>query len=274
MPICEDELLDSAQPASASIELMQAEFLSDCTGIRHGFFTRRGGVSQGIFASLNCGFGSSDRREDVARNRARVSRELAVEPTHLITPNQIHSATAVVVSEPWDWSSPPPADAVVTATPGLAVAVLAADCTPVLLADPEARVVAAAHAGWKGARAGIVQAAIGAMEELGAERERIIAAIGPTISQASYEVGPEFMEAFVADSPAYASYFSHLPGKNRPHFDLPGFVKAKLFGEGVVTVEDLQCCTYQNESLCFSYRRSGHRGEPDYGRQISAIVIS
>ncbi len=263
-----------SETGAPDVEPLDSERLAALPGIRHGFFTRRGGVSRGIYASLNCGFGSSDRRDDVARNRILVADYLGVAATHLITPNQIHSATAVVAAEPWDVANPPPADAVVTATPGLALGVLAADCAPVLFADPQTKVVAAAHAGWKGARAGIIAAVIGAMEEAGAARGRIVAAIGPTISQAAYEVGPEFREAFLLEKPGYDNYFSQLPGKSRPHFDLPAFVAAQLRESGVTSVEDLRCCTYQNESLFFSYRRSVHRGEPDYGRQISAILIS
>lgn len=259
---------------SERIEAMTATHLADIPGVRHAFFTREGGVSKGIYASLNCGYGSHDSREHVAANRSRVAAELGVAASHLITPHQMHGATAVVMSQPWsDPSQATAADAIVTASPGLAVGVLTADCAPILFADAEARVVAAAHAGWKGARSGILAAAVAAMEEIGARRERITAAIGPTISQACYEVGPDFREALLSDAPAAARYFSEMPGQTRPLFDLPGFVKALLRDAGVTRVEDLQCCTYQNESLFYSYRRSVHRGEPDYGRQISAIVI-
>jgi hypothetical protein len=259
---------------SERLEPMTATHLADIAGIRHGFFTRKGGVSKGIYASLNCGYGSMDLREDVAANRSRVAANLGVSTSHLITPHQVHGATAIATSQPWsDPSRATAADAIVTATPGLAVGVLTADCAPILLADAEARVVAAAHAGWKGARSGIIAAVIAAMEEIGARRERITAAIGPTISQASYEVGQDFREALLSDAPAAARYFSEMPGQTRPLFDLPGFAKALLRDAGVTRIDDLQCCTYQNESLFYSYRRSVHRGEPDYGRQISAIVI-
>jgi YfiH family protein len=253
---------------------LAAAILSDLDGIRHGFFTRRGGVSKGIYASLNCGFGSADRREDVTENRRRAAQALFVPSAHLITPHQIHSATALLVSAPWTPGEAPPADAVITATPGLAVGVLVADCAPVLLADPKAGVVGAAHAGWKGALGGIIEAAVAAMEEAGASRSRILAAIGPAISEASYEVGPDFQKAFAAEDASFERYFSLPSGQDRPHFDLPGFVRRRLKDSGVAHIENLECCTYQNESLCFSYRRSLHRGEPDYGRQISAIVIS
>lgn len=255
-------------------EYRSAGNLSRLKGISHGFFTRRGGVSEGIYGSLNCGFGSGDRPESVARNRILVAEKLGVPARNLITPRQIHSATAYVTSRAWDVGSPPSGDAVVTAQPGLAVAVLTADCAPVLLADPEAGVVAAVHAGWKGALAGVLSATVGAMEEIGASRDRIVAAIGPTISSNCYEVGPEFRDAFLSDKPASASFFAQVPGKSRPCFDLPSFVKAELAENGVEQVEDLQSCTYENESLFFSSRRAVHRGDTDYGRQISAIVIS
>ena len=188
--------------------MIVSDLLGDQSGVRHGFFTREGGVSGGIYASLNCGFGSGDHADAVRENRARVAGKLGVGAEALITVRQVHSNHVVVADAPWTPEAAPQADAIVTRMPSLAVGVLTADCTPILFADPQARVIAAAHAGWKGAKTGIIDAVIGAMEELGASRERIRAAIGPTISQAAYEVGPEFEAAFLADAAANSKYFS------------------------------------------------------------------
>jgi YfiH family protein len=237
-------------------------------GIRHGFFTRRGGVSGGPYASLNCGLGSGDDIADVRENRRRVAARLGA--TDLVTAYQVHSNVAVVADAPWEKA--PEADAIVTATPGLAIGVLTADCTPILLADQQARVVGAAHAGWRSARDGIIAAVIAAMEQLGATRERILAAVGPTISQAAYEVGGEFEAAFLADKPDNQRYFRRVRG-DRPHFDLPAFCHAQLLEAGASVVENLGLCTYENESLFYSFRRATHRLDADYGRQISAILI-
>ena len=237
-------------------------------GIRHGFFTRRGGVSSGDYASLNCGLGSRDNADDVRENRARVVSRLGA--ADLVTAYQVHSAVAVVADAPW--AKAPEADAVVTAPPGLAVGVLTADCAPILLADPEAKVIGAAHAGWRGAKNGVIAAVIAAMERLGAGRERIRAVIGPAISQAAYEVGPEFEAAFVGDKPENERYFRRLQD-NRPYFDLPAFCHAQLTEAGAGAIEDLRLCTYSNESLFFSFRRATHQFDADYGRQISAILI-
>ncbi|MBT3070759.1 peptidoglycan editing factor PgeF [Rhodomicrobium sp. Az07] len=241
-------------------------------GIRHGFFLRAGGVSEGIYASLNCGRGSRDQREAVEENRARVASALGVSSTSLIGAYQIHSPTAVIAHEPWEPDEAPQADAVVTATPGLAVSVLTADCVPVLLADAEAGVVGAAHAGWKGAKAGILEATIEAMESLGAKTSRISAAIGPAISQRAYEVGPEFRAAFTEGAPENDKYFSDAFGP-RPHFNLPAYLLDRLFAAGVKSAEDIGVCTLENESILFSYRRACLRSESDYGRQISAILV-
>ncbi len=241
-------------------------------GVAHGFFLRTGGVSEGIFASLNCGRGSGDERAKIEENRRRAAAALGVSPERLIGPHQRHSPKAVVAHAPWSAAEAPHADAVVTATPGLAVSVLTADCAPVLLADASAGVVAAVHAGWKGAKSGVVEAAVEAMESLGACASRIAAAVGPLISQAAYEVGPEFMAAFAADSADNEKYFS-APQGGRPRFDLPGYVEDKLAALGIATIRSLGVCTYENESILFSYRRSCHRAEHDYGRQISAIVL-
>lgn len=240
-------------------------------GIEHGFFGRDGGVSTGIYAGLNCGLGSNDKRARVLENRARVAKALGA--TSIVTLYQAHTPTALVIEEPIDPSELPKADAVVTATPGLAVAALAADCAPVLLADPEARVVAAAHAGWRGAVAGIVEATLGAMQAIGAERSRIRAAVGPCISQAAYEVGPDFEAEVLALDAGNSRFFGIPAGKTRAHFDLAGYVASRLAKAGVTLVELRSPCTAGSESY-FSYRRSQARGEPDYGRQISAIVVA
>ncbi len=242
------------------------------SGVAHGFFLRTGGVSEGIFASLNCGRGSGDDRACVEENRVRTARALGIRSEALIGPHQVHSAKAVIAHAPWEAPDAPQADAVVTSTPGLALSVLTADCVPILMADATAGVVAAVHAGWKGAKAGVIESAIEAMESLGAHAPHIAAAIGPAISQRAYEVGPEFKAAFVSGCEANERYFSEV----RPshiHFNLPGYVWDKLEILGIAHVSDVGVCTYENESILFSYRRSCHRVEPDYGRQLSAIVL-
>ena len=244
----------------------------EMAGVAHGFFLRGGGVSQGIYASLNCGRGSGDARERVEENRSRAAEVLGVHQTALIGPYQVHSARAVIAHKPWEASDAPEADAIVTNTPNLAVSVLTADCVPILMADAAAGVVAAVHAGWKGAKAGVIASAIEAMEALGAHGSRIAAAIGPAISEAAYEVGPEFKAAFIAGCTGNERYFSQArPG--HIHFNLTGYVRDMLTNLGVVRISDAGVCTYRNESILFSYRRSCHRQEPDYGRQISAIVF-
>ncbi len=241
-------------------------------GVAHGFFLRTGGVSEGIYASLNCGRGSSDLRERVEENRGRAAAALGVAPERLIGPRQCHSPKIAVAHAPWTAEEAPDADGVVTATRGLAVCVLTADCAPILLADASAGVVAAVHAGWKGAKAGVIESALEAMGGLGARLHRISAAIGPAISQPAYEVGPEFLAAFVAGGRENEKYFSSMRG-GRPHFDLAGYVADRLAALGVATIQRLGVCTFENESILFSYRRSCHRAEADYGRQISAIVL-
>lgn len=240
-------------------------------GIGHGFFTRAGGVSEGLYASLNCGLGSGDAAEAVRENRGRVAGRLGVEHERLLTAYQVHSPTAVTVEGPWQGERPD-ADALVTATPGLAVGVLTADCAPVLFADAEARVVGAAHAGWKGALTGVLEAAVDAMERLGARRARIAAAVGPCIAQASYEVGPEFAGTFLTQDPANAAFFA--PGQgDRLQFDLKGYVAARLRRAGIGALAIDPADTQQDEARFFSFRRSTKRGEKDYGRLISAIVL-
>jgi len=250
-----------------------ATTLESCDGIRHGFFTRQGGVSTGIYGSLNCGLGSGDDAENVRQNRALVAQTLGVAPNHLLTLYQIHSATAVVVDKAWEGEAAE-ADALVTRTPGLAIGALTADCAPVLFCDPEARVIAAAHAGWRGALSGIAEATVAAMEELGASRERMLAVIGPSISQKAYEVGVEYVDRFLAEEPTSSVFFITDASSGEPHFDLSGYVAERLSRAGVDTISDLGLCTYCDETRLFSYRRSQHHGEDDYGRQISAIVLA
>jgi hypothetical protein len=252
----------------------QAASLAAIEGVRHGFFTRQGGVSTGIYASLNCGPGSRDDAANVAENRTRVAEILGIEPSHLITLFQIHSAEALRADKPWKDGKAPEADAIVTAKRGLAIGVLTADCAPVLLCDGEARVIGAAHAGWRGALTGIVEATVKAMVKLGANPERIAAVIGPTISQEAYEVGSGFRDQFITQEPDSAAFFITDEGSGEPHFDLPGYVGERLSRAGVATIADLGLCTYCEETRLFSYRRSQHHGENDYGRQISAILLT
>ncbi|PKP84697.1 MAG: peptidoglycan editing factor PgeF [Alphaproteobacteria bacterium HGW-Alphaproteobacteria-2] len=239
--------------------------------LRHGFFTRRGGASSGIFAGLNCGRGSSDLSDAVALNRARVAAALGVEPERMVGVRQVHSARVITVTAPLPLQRPE-ADAMVSTTPGLALAVLTADCQPVLLADAAAGVIGAAHAGWRGLRDGVLEATIDAMAALGAARGRIRAAIGPTISQHAYEVGPELFEAFRDDDPQSARFFA--PGKgDRLLFDLPGYGLHRLRAAGIATAEWTRHCTYSDAERFYSYRRATHLGEADYGRLISAIRL-
>ena len=253
--------------------MIEASSLSSIGGIRHGFFTREGGFSSGLYASLNTGLGSDDDRETVKRNREKICNTLGV--STLVTPHQVHSPDAVIVRDPWDHDAPgsvPRADAVVTDRTGFAVAVNTADCTPVLFASGDGKVVGAAHAGWKGAIGGVLASTVERMRELGATD--IHAAIGPTISQANYEVGPEFQAQFVEREAGDSRFF--VPSVKDGHFmfDLPGFVRAQLEPPGLASVEDLALCTYADEQRFFSYRRTTHRSEPDYGRQLSAICIT
>jgi hypothetical protein len=252
---------------TVSLEILTAPALKE---VRHGFFTRRGGASSGIFEGLNCGGGSSDQSEIVEMNRERAARAMEVAADRLVTVNQVHSAEAVILDAPP--RERPRADAVVTATPGLAVAVLTADCQPVLFADPAAGVVAAAHAGWRGALDGILEATVEAMEAAGARREHIRAAIGPTISQPAYEVGQEFLERFCDDDPANARFF--INGADGKYlFDLPGYGLKRLRNAGIGAAEWTRHCTYSDPMRFYSYRRATHRREADYGRLLSAICL-
>lgn len=243
-------------------------------GVAHGFFTRQGGVSEGIYKSLNCGLGSKDDSAAVFENRNRVARHLGAEPGQVVTLFQVHSDITIIADAPIPRDRLPKADAIVTRTPGLVVGALAADCAPVLLADPDARVVAAAHAGWRGALGGILESTIAAMEGLGASRRRIRAAVGPCIGQTAYEVGAEFEAEFLARDPANARYFVRPTPEARPHFDLAGYVAHRLQRAGLAAVERCSPCTFAGESNLFSYRRSVQRQDADYGRQISAIVLT
>ena len=249
-----------------------ADTLPSRPHVAHGFFTRHGGVSLGGYASLNCGLGSADDPVAVRENRARVAAFLAAQG--LITAHQVHSPTAVVASHAWSLEERPRADAIVTATPGLAVAVLTADCAPVLFADTQARVVAAAHAGWRGAFGGVIESTLATMEALGSRRERVHAAVGPCIGQAAYEVGAEFERDFLAQDGANARFFTRQAAHARPHFDLAAYVEHRLRRAGVGSVQNLASCTYAQTEDFFSYRRSQARKEADYGRQISAIALT
>jgi polyphenol oxidase len=252
----------------------QAASLAAIEGVRHGFFTRRGGVSTGIYASLNCGPGSRDDAANVRENRARVAEILGAEPSRLLTVYQKHGAGVVIADKAWTEGKMPEADAIVTAKPGLAIGILTADCAPVLFCDPEARVIGAVHAGWRGALSGIIEATVKAMSKLGARAERVTAAIGPAISQEAYEVGQEFMQQVIADAPESAAFFVTNEATGEPHFDLPAYVADRLGRAGVGAIADLGLCTYCEETRLFSYRRSQHHGEEDYGRQISAILLA
>lgn len=243
---------------------------SDVLSARHGFFTRRGGASSGVFAGLNCGRGSTDQRDVVVINRARAAEAMGATPTSLIGANQVHSATALHVSAPEHDGQR--GDALVTATPGLALSVLTADCQPVLFHDPKAGVIGAAHAGWKGAVDGIFEATLKAMETLGARTDRIRAAIGPCIGPQAYEVGPEFFARFMAEDPANSRFFTRS-GPEKMLFDLPGYGCERLLAAGVTAAEWIRECTFSDPKRFYSYRRATHRGEADYGRLISAIIL-
>lgn len=242
----------------------------DLMPIRHGFFTRRGGASSGVFAGLNCGGGSSDQSDIVVINRGRVAAAMDVAPEALIGVHQVHSADVVTVS---DITTPrAQADALVTDVPGIALSILTADCQPVLFADHDAGVIGAAHAGWKGAQAGVLEATIDAMVALGAERANIHAVIGPSISQRAYEVGPEFFDVFLDEDSENARFFAGGNG-DRMHFDLPGYGLSRLRAAEIGSAEWTRHCTYHDPDRFYSYRRSVHTKDPDYGRLISAIVL-
>jgi len=251
---------------------IEAPELASYPNIHHAFFTRRGGVSEGIYASLNGGLGSSDDPAKVAENRRRMAAELDLTPDALISVHQTHSADAVIVEGPWK-AERPKADGMATSVPGVALAITTADCGPVLFADPHVGVIGAAHAGWRGAATGILEATIEAMERLGARRHKIVAVLGPTISQTAYEVGPDFVARFAEESADNSRFFQPSERPDHAMFDLPGFIFSRLEAAGIGEFANLGLCTYSDEERFFSYRRTTHRGEPDYGRLISAITL-
>ena len=249
-----------------------ADNLGQIPGVRHRFLSRAGGVSAGIYAGLNCGLGSDDERAHVVENRARAARTVGAQEDKLRTLYQVHSAS-VVDAETMDPGDPPKADALVCTRPGMAIGVLAADCAPVLFVDPRARVVAAAHAGWRGALDGVIAATVVEMEARGADRARIAAAVGPCIGPDSYEVGPEFPAPFMAQDATNETFFTARPQSDRLLFDLPGYVRSRLVEAGINANMATGHDTYSDENF-FSYRRSCHQREPDYGRNLSLIVLN
>ncbi len=251
--------------------ILRAQNLASAA-VAHGFFGRQGGVSTGVYASLNCGPGSGDERAKVIENRRRAANELGANAS-LLTLYQMHSADVVAVTQGWALGEAPKADAMVTDRPNLALGILTADCAPILFADTRAKVIGAAHAGWKGALSGVAEATIAAMEKLGASRARIAAAIGPCIAQANYEVGPEFRDRFLAVDSSNARFFVSSARASHYRFDLEAYVAGRLAGAGLSAIERLSACTYARERDFFSFRRTTHRRETDYGRQLSAIVL-
>jgi YfiH family protein len=251
-----------------SLDIVRASTLD---GVPHGFFGRAGGISKGAVAGLNCGLGSGDDPAAVETNR-RLAADAIIPGASLASVHQVHSPTAIIAREALPYGERPHADALVTDRPGLLLGVVTADCAPVLLADPEAGVVGAAHAGWRGAMAGVTEQAIAAMISLGARVERIAAAVGPSIARASYEVDHAFVEGMLTDDPDNDRFLAEGPGE-RPHFDLEAYVVARLAAAGIRRIEASGLDTYRVEERFYSYRRSTHRGEPTYGRQISLIGL-
>jgi YfiH family protein len=254
--------------------LIEAPELAAHPGIRHAFFTRQGGVSGGIYATLNGGVGSADDPGAVAENRARMAGALGVAPDYLLSLYQIHSPEVVTVEAPWRPEERPRADAMVTRRPGFALAVASADCGPVLFADPNAGVIGAAHSGWKGAFTGVLEATIAGMEALGADRRRVVAVLGPTIGPTAYEVGPEFVARFAEQDSRFGRFFRPSERPDHAYFDLPAFILHRLGAAGIGQAASLGLCTYSDEARFFSYRRTTHRGEADYGRLISGISLA
>ncbi|MCV2880543.1 peptidoglycan editing factor PgeF [Actibacterium sp. XHP0104] len=252
-----------------TLEILTADALDP---IRHGFFTRRGGASSGVFEGLNCGQGSSDLSEVVQINRSRVAKAMEVDLPHLAHVHQVHSADVAVIDGPQD-GAPPVADALVTATPGVALAILTADCQPVLFADHQAGVIGAAHAGWRGAMDGVLEATLDAMEGLGARRQDITAVIGPCISQEAYEVSQEFFENFMADDSDNQRFFANGASPDKKQFDLPAYGLHRLRTAGIGQAQWIRYCTYADPARFYSYRRTTHAGEADYGRLISVIRL-
>ena len=254
--------------------LIEAPELSSVPNVRHAFFTREGGASEGIYASLNGGLGSADHPDHVARNRALMAERLGLAPDRLLGLHQIHSAHAVTAEAPWPAGERPKADAMATNVPGLGLAIATADCGPVLFADPAAGVIGAAHAGWKGALGGVLDATVVAMERLGAARSDIVAVLGPTIGRDAYEVGPEFVARFVAEDADNARHFRPSGTAGHAWFDLPAYIGQRLEAIGIGRWALTGLCTYSDAARFYSYRRTTHRGEPDYGRLISAISLT
>lgn len=254
---------------SEDVQFLKAEHIQ----ATHGFFTRNGGISSGIYDSLNCAWGSKDSLSDVMTNRALVVQALGPDVSDLLSASQVHSNRVQVVDKVWTRERSPEVDALVTSTPYVALGILTADCAPVLFHDEKNKVIGAAHAGWKGAFGGVLENTVKEMEGLGAERSRITVAIGPCIHQASYEVDGNFRQTFLNYKRAFESYFTDSTKEGHYQFDLPGFVKAKLDELGLASVEGSCVDTYVDDDRFFSYRRTTHKSEPDYGRQISVIVL-
>jgi len=253
--------------------MIQAQALQACPRVRHGFFTRQGGVSAGIYASLNCGYGSNDDAANVTENRRRVLATIGLPAEALATTYQVHSADVAEVTKPWPLDSRPRVDAMVTTRPGIALGIATADCAPVLLADPEAGVIGAAHAGWRGAVTGVVEAVVRNMVERGAEPARMCAAVGPCIAQASYEVGPEFPQPFLQQDPENRRFFVPSKRESRFMFDLPGYVVSRLQRLGIANAAAVDRDTCAEADMFFSYRRTTLAGEKDYGRGLSVITL-
>jgi YfiH family protein len=253
--------------------MIEAQTLSRISAVNHGFFDRKGGSSQGIYASLNCGLGSADNKDIVLNNRAHVASRLNLSPDQLINTHQYHSPEVLTVTKPWSIADAPKADGMVTNVANIGLGILTADCAPILFADQNAGVIGAAHAGWRGAVSGVTDNIIAAMEALGARRSAIVAVIGPTISQEAYEVGPEFIAEFLKQDAAHQLFFT--PSKRDKHFmfDLPEYLLQRLQRANIADVSWVEICTYAHEEEFFSYRRTTHRGEKDYGRQISVITL-
>lgn len=254
--------------------LIEAPELLALPGLRHAYFTRQGGASEGLYASLNGGLGSADDAAAVAENRRRMAERLGLGADRLVSLHQVHSARAVIVERPWGRDERPQADGLVTGVPGVALAIATADCGPVLFADPEAGVIGACHAGWKGALGGVIEATLDAMEALGARRGRVTAVLGPTIGAGAYEVDAGFVARFAEADPANLAYFREGAREGHSLFDLPAYIGARLRAAGVARAGDLGLCTYEDEARFYSYRRTTHRAEPDYGRLISAIALT
>ena len=265
---CRRDLNDDLMP------MLRSSQLETLPGIRHGFFTREGGVSGGIYASLNCGIGSDDEASNVIENKRRAARRLGLAEAALVTLYQVHSATVVRVDDAEAVAAQRPrADGMVTDRKGVMLGILTADCAPVLFADAEKGVIGAAHAGWRGVLTGIIGETVSAMEALGARRHAIRASVGPCISQESYQVGAEFRAPFLAESEDNAAFFAPDPEDGKYRFDLRGFVLKRLHDAGLVCIDAIMRDTYAEEELFFSYRRTCHRGEEDYGRGLSAITM-